>query len=501
VRPDIVPTEYARTADEPSFGRERRLVVVLLLVNAVLRAWLAAALPLLNEEAYYWEWSCFPAPGYLDHPPMVAWLIRAASALAPGGGPWAVRLPALLLGTGSQWLVFRLALAVFGDRRTAWRALLTYLALPMSSAFGVLMVTESPQIFAALLALLFFARAARHARLRDWLAGGAALGLALLSNFIAALLLPALIGLGTGGPPSDRRARRRGIFAALLTAAAIASPFLWWNVRRGFPTFALQLAHRHLQEIGRGPKLPVEWLFEQLVNAGPLLFLPLSRSLLVRPADGIGDARGRSLLRRVSGAVLLVFMAVGVVAQTHPNWTALAFPPAAVLLAGAWTRSDTPRVARRRRGLALAAARLLGWPATAAAIEERRAREPWTGGGPPLLFAGDYRFAGAVSYQRRALPDAERFVINLGPYARARRQVGDAQIHYLPLAPLAGRGGLLLVRPGESRAAHLCALFDRAEEIEPLRQPCGGRVLQEYRVFRVGGLRPRPPYRPPEIEN
>jgi len=31
---------------------------------------------LLPQEAYYWNYAQHPAFGYLDHPPMVAWLIK-----------------------------------------------------------------------------------------------------------------------------------------------------------------------------------------------------------------------------------------------------------------------------------------------------------------------------------------------------------------------------------------------------------------------------------------
>lgn len=42
---------------------EKRLLIALITANALLRLVAAAVLPLLNEEAYYWEWSRFPSPG------------------------------------------------------------------------------------------------------------------------------------------------------------------------------------------------------------------------------------------------------------------------------------------------------------------------------------------------------------------------------------------------------------------------------------------------------
>ena len=57
----------------------------------VLRAVLAALLPLSADEAYYWLWSRHLAAGYFDHPPAIAWLIRAGTSLF-GDTPLGVRL-------------------------------------------------------------------------------------------------------------------------------------------------------------------------------------------------------------------------------------------------------------------------------------------------------------------------------------------------------------------------------------------------------------------------
>ena len=39
------------------------------------------AVPLVPDETYYWEWSRHLAAGYFDHPPAIAWLVRAGTAL------------------------------------------------------------------------------------------------------------------------------------------------------------------------------------------------------------------------------------------------------------------------------------------------------------------------------------------------------------------------------------------------------------------------------------
>ncbi len=508
-----------------------------MIANALLRIALAASLPLLNEEAYYWEWSYFPAAGYLDHPPLVAWLIRGVMALAPSGAEWVVRTPALLMGLGSQWLVFQLALTIFGSGRVAWRALLVFLGLPLPTMVGLLMVTEAPLVFFALLSLVWLAQAARGGTVWKWVLGGSALGLALLSNFLAALLVPAIVAFAGRAPVRGRWAGWRGASVALLSAAVVAAPFIIWNAQHEWSTFTLQLGYRHAQEIEFGVRRFAECFFEQWVNTGPFLFLPLLWLLCVRRrGERAAPAAGAPTLRKAARIVFFSLMAVGAVVQTHPHWTLLAYPPAAVLLAAEWL-GDEPTMPRRRRqwahlsvftvhGLllvgvlllltrtvgrgagvgsegskaALAAGRMLGWPEVAGRLARRLAQERADPEGPPLVFAGDYRYSAPLSYQRKSLPLDERIVIHLGPYVRTRPQPGDAQIYYRPLADLAGRSGLLIVRARDPHVARFCALFEHAEELEPLRQTSGSHVVCEYRVFRVRGLRPRPPYAPEGLD-
>ena len=68
-----------------------------LIALTLLRLVIAAVLPLIPDEAYYWIWSRHLQTGYFDHPPMVAVWIRAGTTLSYGalaaklGSPRAMR--------------------------------------------------------------------------------------------------------------------------------------------------------------------------------------------------------------------------------------------------------------------------------------------------------------------------------------------------------------------------------------------------------------------------
>src|SRR5690606_35351211 len=96
--------------------RLRRQVVLITLLATVLRLALAASLPLVADEAYYWEWSRHLAYGYFDHPPAIAWLLAFGTALF-GDTPLGVRFFPVLCGA-----VAAFALADIDERLACARA-------------------------------------------------------------------------------------------------------------------------------------------------------------------------------------------------------------------------------------------------------------------------------------------------------------------------------------------------------------------------------------------
>src|SRR5512142_2722777 len=94
---------------------------LLLIVGLVaLRFATAAYLPLSFDEAYFWLWSKRLALSYFEHPPLLAFAIRAGTALL-GDTSLGVRLVSLLASLLASWAVWRAA-AVLLDRERAWLA-------------------------------------------------------------------------------------------------------------------------------------------------------------------------------------------------------------------------------------------------------------------------------------------------------------------------------------------------------------------------------------------
>ncbi len=229
-----------RDAPPTAPGRSGPLLALVISAGALLRLGLAAAVPLTSDEAYYVDWARHLQPGYLDHPPAVAWLMAASLRLF-GDHASAVRLPAVALQALTTLLAASLVRARAGERAGLAIALLLQ-AIPVFSLGTVLMTPDAPLAFAWVGVLWSVERAL--ARDQRWLlAAGAFLGLGLLSKLSAGLL-----GVGVlAGLLASRQGRALLAtpwpWAGVLAALAVASPFIAWNAARGWPSLAFQAQH------------------------------------------------------------------------------------------------------------------------------------------------------------------------------------------------------------------------------------------------------------------
>src|SRR5215510_12252474 len=157
-------------------GADARIVrnTALIIVALVgLRLVAAAFTPITFDEAYYWMWSKSLAGGYYDHPPMVAYVIRAGTMIA-GDTELGVRLVSILLALPMSFAVYRTAAILFGSTRLAADAAIL-LNVTLMAAVGTMIVTpDAPLLVASSFVLFFLAKVLETGRGVWWLAVGAA---------------------------------------------------------------------------------------------------------------------------------------------------------------------------------------------------------------------------------------------------------------------------------------------------------------------------------------
>jgi 4-amino-4-deoxy-L-arabinose transferase-like glycosyltransferase len=332
-----------------SDGKERgwRDGWVILGVALVLRLVLAARVPLVQDEAYYWEWSRRLAGGYFDHPPAIAWSVWLGTKLFAMLGlpvsPLAVRVIPVIEGSVAAAATMLIA-ARLGGGTAARLAAIVMSVMPLAAAGLVLATPDAPLLAATALGCYGVTRAIQspirsRASLGWWVFTGVALGLAFSSNYTS-ILLP--LGV-VAGVVLHRELRPRllepGPYVACLVATLVFLPVLRWNASHEWISFAYQLEHGLGKPRGNPIGRELELLGGQLGLVSPILFV-LAAVAAFRSQRALRHRDARVAPERaLLGAVALVgfgfFMVSALRKPVEANWPAPAYVPAMALLASA----------------------------------------------------------------------------------------------------------------------------------------------------------------------
>ncbi len=496
-----------------------------------LRLVMAAILPLAPDEAYYWIWSRALAPGYVDHPPMVALWIRAGTALAGETalgvrlfGPIAAALGTVLLADAAERLLpGRRAGLVAGGLLNAT------LFLGVGS---VVMTPDSPLLLFWTATIWALARIAApfppggatmsppqgenasspppsqkggadvatsqptpspsgRSATAWWALAGLFGGLALCSKYTAAFL-----GLGIGlwllaAPPARRHLRQPGPWLGLAIALGVFAPVVIWNAGHDWAGFLRQGGRVGAWEANRALQFLAELIGGQAGLATPLVWalclagIALAASRTWRTRDPAW-----TLLAALTVPSTLYFVWYAFGARVQGNWPGIVYPAAAIAAAGLvqplWTRLRAPAI-----GLGLGitflaylhaatwavpmpvpvdpiALRLADWDRVATQVEAARQRA-----GATFVVADQYAIAAELAW---IMPQA---VPILGIEDRWR-------LFTLPTpAPLDGAG--ILVRDSRDLRGFDATLWRSAEPVGEVSRT-NVQTLYLFRVVPTGAV-------------
>jgi dolichol-phosphate mannosyltransferase len=216
----------------------------------VLRLAYAGLLELNPEEAYYWNYAKHLDIGYLDHPPMTAWIIATTTWLF-GDREFAIRSGAILCWLLAALFMFRFA-RLAANATTAWIVILLMAVLPYFVGAGTVMSPDAPLVACWSAALYYLHRLLRRGDSSAWFGVGMSIGLGLLSKYTITLLGLATVIYCIVDPASRRWLKRPHLYAAALVALALFSPVILWNAQHDWTSFLFQSVGRWRQNGGFG---------------------------------------------------------------------------------------------------------------------------------------------------------------------------------------------------------------------------------------------------------
>ena len=325
---------------------ERRFVTNTVLTVAALvalRLVAAAFTPLTFDEAYYWMWSRHLAGGYYDHPPMVAFVIRAGTLIA-GDSEFGVRLVSILLALPMSFAIYRSTEILFGGTRTASSATIL-LNVTLMAAVGTLIVTpDSPLLVAASFVLFFLAKVLETGRGVWWLAVGAAAGCALLSKYTAMFFGPAILIWLIAVPKLRHWLLSPWLYLGGLVALLLFAPVILWNADHQWVSFIKQLGRARIEDFR--PAFIAELVPTQVGFATPLVFILGAMGLHAMAWRNSEAHAARTLINSTFWTIVAYFVWHSLHARVEANWFAPVYPPFAV--AAAVAANLTPWEGNRR---------------------------------------------------------------------------------------------------------------------------------------------------------
>jgi 4-amino-4-deoxy-L-arabinose transferase-like glycosyltransferase len=493
----------ARTEANPRrTGRLGLCAIAATVALLAAQALVARRLELTFDEAYYTLWSRSLSFGYLDHPPMVAVLIRASTALF-GDSEIGVRALSLLLVGAMPALIAWIAWRLFGSAEKAALAALMWIAMPLVLIGAVFVSPDAPLVVFWTLGLAALVELWRTGEARWLIALGLALGLALQSKFTA-VFFAASVGLALAGAPSLRRwLAAPAFFAGLAVALAIFAPFVAWNAAHGWATFAKQLGRAPPH--GFAPFYLAEFLISQVGLINPLVFAALVPAVAAIPWRAAVLPRSRDEARRILACTVAPAAAYFLIHSLHDrvqgNWLAPLYPAAAILAAD-WVAevrsagaSGLPALTAKAAllaapiGLVFAAlafaeiltgavglgpvdplARLEGFRALARDLDARA-----RAGNAAYVLTQGYALTSLMSYY------GDRTIAVVQPEQRMRWIFEPAPAETLFAAP-----GLALGEPGRRFDLILGMRFHKVEPAGLLERRGAGGAVEAYELYRVG---------------
>lgn len=483
----------------------------LLLLLTLFRFWYDTQHQLLQDEAYYWQWSRHLDWGYYDNTPLMAPVIRLFTGLL-GTNELGVRAGATVCALVAGLFIYLLAKRLLGPT-VALAALVLSNIVPLFAAGSVIM-TQDPVQLALWAAALYVIQRALTDRPKWWIGAGVLAGLATEAKLNALLLLPSVFLYILLSPVArERWLRRPEPYLAGGIALLMLTPFLWWNHahQNAFWIHAHAMSsrgsgHDGLKWVGR-------FLGDQAVLLSPFVFLTYLYTL--------GDGFKRGFRERDEAYLFLwcptvVSLAAIVVtalkSKVEGNWAVDSYVSGFILTAAVLVRCWDSRVIVKRVWVGLSAAlalfltlavalfpqilysagfrypkvtddrtnELYGWRQ----LGDRVTGEKRAMGGDPFVFGINYRMPSEAAFYLPGHPQT---------YALFLSYKASEYLFWEDQAKLKGRDAIFLNdTDNQDHFDDLRAVFTRVEPQPPLlvsRDPPYTTPIRTIQIVRCYGFK------------
>ena len=272
----------------------------------------AASTELIADEAYYWVYSRFPAWGYFDHPPMIAFIIKSGYAIFHN--ELGVRLICALLSTFTILITESLT-----ERKNPFLFYTIVLSIGVLQIAGFLAVPDTPLLFFTALFFYTYRSFIKNTAWKNTLLLAIAISLLFYTKYHG-LLIVLFTFLSNIKLFKRWQTWLAGLFVLILYA-----PHLLWQWNHDWVSFRYHLFESNVS--GYRFSYTTDYLLGQILLAGPLA------GLILLPAAFIYKVKNQTekALKFTLIGIYLIFLISSFRGKVEVNWTMPAMIPLIIL--------------------------------------------------------------------------------------------------------------------------------------------------------------------------
>jgi len=234
-------------------------------ILTALRLFFIANTMLIDDEAYYAIYARHLNWGYIDHGPVIAYLIRFFTILIENS--FTVRLGGVVSLTILCYLLYQFGKTYY-SRKTGMILALTVCVSMMFHISAIVITPDAPLAFFTILSIIYYYKA-YFIHEKYLYPAGLFMGLSILSKIsaifpaIGILLFPVIV------KEKWHYLKNRKFYLALIIAFLIFTPFIYWNIQNDMAFVRYQGSH--IMEKGSWLTFIELWM-GILLLCGPVLF-------------------------------------------------------------------------------------------------------------------------------------------------------------------------------------------------------------------------------------
>ncbi len=326
----------------------RKILVLLLILSAVIRGFLAFFLEFGNDEVYYWTYALYPDMSHFDHPPMVGWVIQVFTLDLLLDHEFFIRLAAVTFGTLNTWIIYLIGARLKNKITGLYAAILFTASIYCFLITGTFILPDTPQVFFWLLSLLFlinalFGDSAQTRKNLFLILAGFTIGLGMLSKYTTAFLW---VGTIIYILLYDRKwLKHSDLYISIIVSVMLFLPVISWNIQNDWISFTFQGERANLFSSGVNINNFIRELLGQVLYNNPanVVIIVITMIAVIRHKKFLSAHKTRFLLW-ISLPLVLTFLFISLFRGTLPHWSAPGYLGLIILSAAFLEEKKTKRL-------------------------------------------------------------------------------------------------------------------------------------------------------------